>query len=155
METNGLFLITFALVFYCLGASFVEGFVNYRTWSLVGEAEFKAYHNALSRLIVPVMLIPIGVTFLFLIGLCWRRPPAIPVWPVWTAVALMAVGIVSSAAIQVPIQMELSAGGYSRELVERLIVTDWIRKIPMMGVGALMLWMMWLVLRGIAPTSVR
>ena len=35
-----LFLIDFALVFYVLGATFVEGFVNYRTWHLIEDAEF-------------------------------------------------------------------------------------------------------------------
>jgi hypothetical protein len=35
-----LFLITFALVFYGMGASFVESFVNYPTWPLIGANEF-------------------------------------------------------------------------------------------------------------------
>lgn len=29
-----LFMVDFALVFYVLGATFIEGFVNYRTWHL-------------------------------------------------------------------------------------------------------------------------
>ena len=37
-----LFLITFALIFYGLGASFVESFVNYPTWRLIGAGEFLA-----------------------------------------------------------------------------------------------------------------
>jgi hypothetical protein len=32
-----LFLLDFALIFYVLGATFVEGFVNYRTWHLIGQ----------------------------------------------------------------------------------------------------------------------
>ena len=40
-------MFTFALVFYSLGASYVESFVNYRTWYFIGADEFKAYHQAL------------------------------------------------------------------------------------------------------------
>ncbi|HXE75211.1 MAG TPA: hypothetical protein VNN18_06210 [Candidatus Xenobia bacterium] len=155
MKTNGLFSITFALVFYCLGASFIEGFVNYRTWMLIGTNEFKTYHNALTQLIVPFMVIPLGVTFLLLLALLRWRPSAIPAWPVWLSVALMAVGIISSVAIQIPIQRELSSSGFSRELIERLILTDWIRKIPMIGVGVLMLRMMWSLLTNIPPSNAR
>ena len=45
-----LFLISFALVLYGMGASFVESFVNYPTWRLIGANEFRAYHQALSPL---------------------------------------------------------------------------------------------------------
>ncbi len=47
-----LFLITFALVFYGMGAASVESFVNYPTWPLIGVNEFRAYHRALSPLII-------------------------------------------------------------------------------------------------------
>ena len=36
------FLAMFALVFYLVGASFVESFVTYPTWRLVGRNEFPA-----------------------------------------------------------------------------------------------------------------
>ena len=56
-----LILITFALVFYGMGASFVESFVNYPTWPLIGASEFRAYHRALSPLIIGYMVIPLLV----------------------------------------------------------------------------------------------
>ena len=59
--SNTIFLLAFALTFYCLGASFVEGFVNYRTWGLIGPDEFKAYHQALSPLIIRTMVVPIAI----------------------------------------------------------------------------------------------
>ena len=39
------FLAMFALVFYLVGASFVESFVTYPTWRLVGTSEFPAYYQ--------------------------------------------------------------------------------------------------------------
>ena len=47
-----LFPVTFALVFYTLGTSFVESFVNYPTWSLIGANEFHAYHQAVGNLYI-------------------------------------------------------------------------------------------------------
>jgi hypothetical protein len=44
--------------------------------------------------------------------------------------------------------MELSSGGLSLPLIERLILTDWwLRKVPMLINSALFLWMMSLLLR--------
>jgi hypothetical protein len=40
-----LILITFALVFYGMGAASVKSFVNYPTWPLIGANEFRAYHR--------------------------------------------------------------------------------------------------------------
>jgi hypothetical protein len=37
------FLLTFALVFYGMGAASVESFVNYPTWPLIGANEIRAY----------------------------------------------------------------------------------------------------------------
>ena len=53
-----LFLITFALTFYGMGASFIEAFVNYPTWRLVGADEFRAFHRALSPLVIGYMVAP-------------------------------------------------------------------------------------------------
>ena len=82
-----LFLIDFALVFYVLGATFVEGFVNYRTWHLIGEAEFAVYHRAVGRKIIGVLVAPHGLTLVLTLGLLWWRPAAIPLWAIWIAIA--------------------------------------------------------------------
>ena len=54
-----LFLVAFALVFYGVGASFVESFVNYPTWRLIGANEFRAYHQTLGPLVIGYMVIPL------------------------------------------------------------------------------------------------
>ena len=50
------FLAMFALVFYLVGASFVESFVTYPTWRLVGRNEFPAYYHELASRIVRLMV---------------------------------------------------------------------------------------------------
>jgi hypothetical protein len=143
-----LFLISFALVFYGMGASFVESFVNYPTWRLIGANEFRAYHQALSPLVIGYMVIPMLITTLLTVLLLWFRPTPIPQWAIWLSVLLQLMVWVSTAAIQIPIQMQLSRDGLSLPLIERLIVTNlWLRKLPQIINVSIFLWLMSLLLR--------
>ena len=55
---------------------------------------------------------------------------------------------VSTAAIQLPIQVQLSRDGLSLALIKRLIFTNWwLRKVPQIINAFLFLWMMSLLLR--------
>ena len=143
-----IFLICFALVFYGMGASFVESFVNYPTWRLIGANEFLAYRHALSPLVIGYMVIPMLMATVLTILLLWFKPVPIPSWAVWLALVLQLVIWVSTAAIQVPIQMELSNSGLSYQLIDKLIFTNWwFRKVPQIINAFLFLWMMSLLLR--------
>jgi hypothetical protein len=149
-----LFLVTFALVFYGMGASFVESFVNYPTWPLIGANEFRAYHRALSPLIVGYMVIPMFVATILTILLLWFRPASIPRWMVWLAIVLQLVVWVSTFTIQLPIQGQLSASGLSLPLIDRLRVTNfYFRRVPYIANAFLFLWMMSVLLRGNAARS--
>ncbi len=144
-----LFLITFALVFYGMGAASVESFVNYPTWPLIGANEFRAYHRALGPLIVGYMVIPMLVTTILTVVLLWFRPAYIPRWMVWLAIGLQLVVWVSTVTIQLPIQGQLSADGLSLALIDRLRVTSfWLRRVPHIANAFLFLWMMSALLRG-------
>lgn len=127
-----LLLIAFALTFYCLGTTFFEAFVNYRTWGLIGSREFAAYHRAVSPRVVCVMLLPIAAYLLCLLTLLWRRPPAVPAWFVALSLLLLSIAILSSIFVQVPIQRAFSQGEAVAPLLGRLIVSDlWLRKLPL------------------------
>jgi hypothetical protein len=108
-----LFLIAFALVFYGMGASFVESFVNYPTWRLIGANDFRAYHQALGPLVICYMVIPMLITTILTMLLLWFRPAPIPRWAIWLSVVLQLIVWVSTAAIQLPIQVQLSRDGLS------------------------------------------
>ena len=143
-----LILITFALVFYGLGAASVESFVNYPTWPLIGANEFRAYHRALSPLIIGYMVIPMLVTTLLTILLVWMRPAGIPRWMIWLAIVLQLIVWISTVTIQLPIQGQLSANGLSLPLIERLRMTSfWFRRVPHTANAILFLWMMFVFLR--------
>jgi hypothetical protein len=144
-----LVLITFALVFYGMGAASVESFVNYPTWPLIGANEFRAYHRALGPLIIGYMVIPMLVATILTILLLWFRPASIPRWMVWLAIVLQLVVWVSTVTIQLPIQGQLSADGLSLPLIDRLRVTSfWFRRVPHIANAFLFLWMMSVLLRG-------
>jgi hypothetical protein len=142
-----LFLIAFTLVFYGMGASFVESFVNYPTWRLIGANEFRVYHQALSPLIVGYMVVPLLITTILTMFLVWFKPAPIPRWAIWLALVLQLIVWLSTVAIQLPIQGQLSSDGLSLPLVDRLIFTNWwLRKVPQIINGLLFLWMMSLLL---------
>jgi hypothetical protein len=72
----------------------------------------------------------------------WFRPDAVPAWAVWVAIGLQGVLWVSTATIQVPIQLQLGAEGFSLPLIERLITTNWwLRRIPYALTAGLFIWM--------------
>ena len=143
-----LFLITFAITFYGMGASFVESFVNYPTWPLIGEAEFRTYHQALGPLIIGYMVIPLLIATVLTALLAWFRPAPIPRWAIWLSIVLQIIVWVSTGAVQLPIQFQLSSNGLSLPLIEQLIFTNWwYRKIPQIINSVLFVWMMSLLLR--------
>jgi hypothetical protein len=104
MTMNGrwVFLIAFALVFYGNGAAFIESFVNYPSWHLIGEAEFTTYHQHIAKPVLTFLVAPALLGTLFTILMLWFRPTSIPSWAVWSAVILQAIVWVSTATIQVP-----------------------------------------------------
>ncbi|MEO7540204.1 MAG: hypothetical protein ABIV21_09255 [Pyrinomonadaceae bacterium] len=141
------FMFTFALVFYGLGAGFVESFVNYRTWYFIGPDQFRAYHHALSPLIIAFLVVPVFSMSLFILAMFWLRPPAIPRWSVAISFILAVSIIIISVTVQIPIQQQLSQNGLSTDLLDKLILTDWIRKVLAIINAGLFMWMMSRVLK--------
>jgi hypothetical protein len=136
------FLVAFALVFYGNGAAFIESFVNYPSWHLIGADEFTQFHRFIGPRVLAFLVAPALLGTLFTILMLWFRPPAVPRWAVWAAIVLQLIVFVSTATIQLPIQFELSARGLSLPLIERLIETNfWLRRIPYGAAAALFLWM--------------
>ncbi len=115
-----LLVVAFALTFYCLGTTYFEAFVNYRTWARIGALEFRAYHQALTPLVAKVMLLPIAFYLLCMVGLLLLRPATVPRSVLTLSLALLLVAIISSVLIQIPIQGELDQNGLSLSLIQRV-----------------------------------
>jgi hypothetical protein len=63
------------------------------------------------------------------------------------SLAMMLFIIAISITVQIPIQIQLSSDGLSAPLIDKLILTDWLRKIPATANAILFLWMMSRVLK--------
>lgn len=125
------FSVYILLAFYVFGGGIINSLVGYPTWRAVGENEFPEFHQIDSSRIIPLFVVFVFLSFIALILLFWFRPVMIPKSLVWMAVFLNLISIVSTIAIQIPIQIELDKR-FSLELIDRLISTDFIyRKIPM------------------------
>ncbi len=146
-----IFVLAFALVFYGNGAAFIESFVNYPSWHLIGANEFTTYHRFIGPRVIAFLVAPALLGTVMTILLLRFRPTAIPLWSVWVAILLQLVVWVSTAVIQVPIQLQLSAHGASGPLLERLMETNWwFRRLPYAACAGLFLWM---ASRAIAPSE--
>jgi hypothetical protein len=86
--------------------------------------------------------VPAALGTVFTIALLRFRPTPIPLWSIWVAILLQLVVWVSTATIQVPIQLQLGVQGAIPALLERLMETNWwLRRIPYAMCAALFLWM--------------
>ena len=131
-----------------MGASFIESFVNYPTWKLIGPNEFLTYHHAVSPLIIGYLVAPMVLGTLLTGLLLWFRPRPIPAWALWAALGLQVFVWISTVTIQIPIQIELSRTGLSIPAIDKLLVTNfWLRRIPYMITAGLFFWMMSRLLR--------
>jgi hypothetical protein len=142
------FLILFALVFYLVGASFVQSFVSYPAWRLVGVNQFNAYYQELSSRIIRVMVLPGLLEIVLTVPLLWLRPRGIPRWSVALALAFNLVRFVSTAVIQVHIQEQLSRGSLSADGINRMIHGDYLTQASSIARALLYLWMMSRVIDG-------
>jgi len=147
----------FAFSFFSFGEAVFEGHVNYPAWLVISDQSFQAYHQALSSRIA-FLIVPLALTTVLNVLLIWWRPPCIPGWAVWTTLGLSVSGWISTLSLQIPIQMQLYAHGYSAELLQRLIWTDLLyRKIPGYIRLVIVGWMLYVCIktsRGQDPTRI-
>lgn len=148
-KTYGVFIITFVLMFYTLGAGVIDNYVIYPTFAAVGENEFVAFRAVFTPRIVALLVVPLILRFVFSVLLLWLRPKAIRLWHVWLLLFCQIVTWVSTVAVQIPIQFELDKGK-NPELIEKLIDSIWLRTSMNVACAVIMLWMMFAVIRSLA-----
>ena len=136
------FALMFGLALYVGGGYFVETFVNYPSWRMIGAAEFRDYHNVLGPRIITFMVAPwfveIALTFL----LIRFRPGSVPLSALLLAQTFNLIALASSIFIQIPIQLQFGATGMSTAALDRLIETDPIRWVSFILKFFVYLWMM-------------
>jgi hypothetical protein len=113
---------------YCIGASSVERFVNYQTWPLIGDSSFQKYHQAQQPLIQIFVVAPVILGFILQVLLLWYWPMDLSRVLNWIAIGTYCIGFASTLLIQLPIHIRFNLNGYSKELMNSLLSSDWIRK---------------------------
>jgi len=129
-------------VCYVLGATFVEGLVNYRSWRYIGPQEFKAYHQAIGPRVIAIVVAPFVISVVLTVLLLWFRPRSIPLWSVCLSLGADLLAIIVSFAFQIPIQLQFDRNGLSLPTLERLIKMEWIRNAAHSFNVVLFVWMM-------------
>lgn len=118
----------FMLSFYCFGCGILDSFAIYHSWQFVGEEEFATVHQATGQRIVLFFVLPTLILTIITIMMFWYRPAVIPKSLLGLALACQLASWISSALIQIPIQLQLD-NGKDIQLLNKLIATNWIRII--------------------------
>jgi hypothetical protein len=124
-----LLTVYFVLVFYLIGAIAIENEVNYRTWRLVGAAEFPAFHQAFDQLLTPFFKVPFGLCLLIGFLLIFFRPQRDLLGIYIINFIILAYFIAFSLLILVPIHDQLSEM-HSTVLIEQLIRYNTSGRVP-------------------------
>ena len=115
--------------------------VHYPLFARVGEAAFRGYHEAHTRLmtivVAPLMAVELGT------ALWWIASPVPGVTPAaaWIGLALVLVCWLSTAFIQVPQHRRLAVG-FDAPTHRALVRSNWIRTVAWTARGALCLWLL-------------
>ena len=126
MSKENLVLAFLALSFYCLGGGLFEHFVLFDSWGFIGEQEFTLVHERSGWRDMAVYVTPLLFLFVVDILLLLHRPTFIPKSWLWAAVLCHVITWVSSAFIQIPLQLSLNEIK-DMETLRILVGSDWIR----------------------------
>ena len=139
------FVLNLVSTWYMVGLIWMVQIVHYAMFDRVGSQGFATYEADHSRLITPIVGVPMLIelaTATMLIA--W--PPAGMSRGVAVA-GLVMVGLIwlSTAAIQIPYHNQLAAG-FDPAAHRGLVNTNWIRTVLWSARGALMGWVLWRML---------
>lgn len=137
MNVNLVYLLNLVATWYMVGLIWMVQIVHYKLFNQVGAEEFVAYENDHSRLITPIVGIPMLVEIVTAGLLVAMAPTGFPRWAAIAGV-VMVIGIwASTALIQVPCHARL-AEGFDMATYQRLVTSNWIRTILWSARGVLM-----------------
>jgi hypothetical protein len=85
MSASVFLLLNLALAFYNVGTIWAHEIDIFRTWKLLGRAQFHEVQTAHFRKIPYWIFGPVGLALLGNIALLWYHPAGSPRWCVWAA----------------------------------------------------------------------
>lgn len=139
-------LLNVAATLFMVGLIWCIQIVHYPLFAHVGTDGFAAYEAAHSRLMTPIVGLPMLVELVTAGLLLFVRPPAIGLGETGVGVALVVVIWLSTLSLQIP-QHAILASGFDATAHRFLVTSNWIRTIAWSARGALVLWMVAKVMR--------
>ena len=137
MNVSVIFVLNLLATWYMVGLIWMVQVVHYNLFDRVGAEQFARYEADHSRLITPIVGVPMLVE---IVTACWllaAGPSGFPRWAAWAGLAML-VGIwLSTAFLQVPAHNRLMQG-FDADAYRQLVSTNWIRTILWSARGALL-----------------
>ena len=125
---QGLLLAQAASTLAMCGVIWFVQVVHYPLFARVGEAGFRAYAaahaNRTTAVVMPLMMVELLTAAALLLP--FLRPGVISAPESWAGIGLVVAIWISTGLLQVPIHDALRQG-FRPELVERLVLTNWVR----------------------------
>ena len=142
-------ILLFALVFalYRVGDIWTFQVVLFPLWRRVRAEDFPAYHQAHFRSIFGVIFVPMGLSALSAVLLCFFPPPDAPHWLLGAGVALQAL-LLLSLIYWIPFQLRIAREGNQPVLIRQLVHVHWTRVANLTLFAVVVLWLAWIRLQG-------
>ena len=93
----------------------------------VGRDEFRAYHAFHNRTLPFLVILPSLLALVSAVLLLWIRPASVLLWSAVLVVVLDLAVLISTAAWQAPLHEKLDRKGFSTEVIDTLVKSNWIR----------------------------
>ena len=143
---NLVFLAHAAATLYMVGVIWIVQVLIYPSMGSVGADGYAAYHNLHTSRISPIVAPAMIIELLTAIYLVFAPLDEIDYRCLWFGLALVLIIWLSTFLLQVPLHEKLAAG-FSADVQQRLVLTNWTRTVAWTLRGALVLWMIWLKIK--------
>lgn len=145
-KSSAVLLVNLCATWFLVGLIWIIQAIHYPGFSLVGEANWNAYHlkhmTATTMLIGPSMFIEaLSAAALIFVA---KAYPLRARWCVWIAAVLVLVNWVTTAAVAVPLHNKLGKA-FDVEVIHQLVSINWIRTISWSIRGLLIASVAWIV----------
>ncbi|MGB3779365.1 MAG: hypothetical protein WA960_13480 [Tunicatimonas sp.] len=145
LTTNELILINLTLSAVLTGLIWTIQVVHYPGFLGVGSEGFLAYQQqhmrTISYVVIPLMLSELAATIFLLV----RHPT--PHTEIYLATAMVVIIWVTTMFVSSPLHGKLASQGYSAEIIERLVTTNWLRTAAWSIRTTTLLLLMWQLLK--------
>lgn len=128
MNSSTVFLVNLCSTWYMVGLIWMVQMVHYPMFDRVGESEFVRYESDHSRLITPIVGVPMLIEIATACWLVATLPAGFSRWAAWLGVAMVITIWISTVMLQIPCHNRLAAG-FDLNTYRRLVHTNWIRTV--------------------------